>query len=75
MPRTSWPVMAKYKLAIPPEPLAQRFNLTIAPYLERIMVNIKESRTLAETRDLLLPRLMSGELRLAGVDPVLEEVL
>ena len=31
----------------------------------RIESNERESRTLAQTRDLLLPRLMSGELRLA----------
>lgn len=75
MPRTSWPVMAKYKLMIPPDALAHCFNSIVAPKLEKIRVNMEESRTLAETRDLLLPRLMSGELRVAGAERVLDEVL
>ena len=43
--------------------------------LERIRANIHESRTLAETRDLLLPRLMSGELRVTEADRIVEAVL
>jgi type I restriction enzyme S subunit len=35
----------------------------IGPLLDRCLANSLEARTLAMTRDLLLPRLMSGELR------------
>jgi type I restriction enzyme S subunit len=41
----------------------------------RIDNNERESRTLAQTRDLLLPRLMSGEVRVAEAERVVEEVL
>jgi len=34
--------------------------------LDRIIANIHESRTLAETRDALLPKLMTGEIRIAS---------
>lgn len=71
MPRTSWSIMAKYPLVLPPASLAEAFNATVAPMLERIRANIHESRTLAQTRDLLLPRLMSGELRVAEVEAAL----
>jgi type I restriction enzyme S subunit len=37
----------------------------------RIDNNERESRTLAQTRDLLLPRLMSGEVRVAGAEAAL----
>ncbi len=37
-------------------------------------VNASESRTLAQTRDLLLPRLMSGELRVTEVAPTEKEI-
>jgi len=37
--------------------------------------NRAESRTLAQTRDLLLPRLMSGELRMAEAERTVEAVL
>ena len=39
----------------------------------RIENNEHESRTLAQTRDLLLPRLMSGELRVADLAPTERE--
>jgi type I restriction enzyme, S subunit len=46
-----------------PEPLIRRFTETVAPMLKRISKNIHESRTLAALRDALLPKLLSGELR------------
>jgi type I restriction enzyme, S subunit len=33
-----------------------------------------ESRTLAQTRDLLLPKLMSGEIRVREAERMVEEV-
>ena len=63
MPRTSWTIMAKYPMVLPSSQLAEAFNATVSSMLENIRANIKESRTLAQTRDLLLPRLMSGDLR------------
>ncbi|MCV2865015.1 restriction endonuclease subunit S [Albidovulum sediminicola] len=67
MPRTSWSIMAKYPVTLPPAALAQAFNDTVSAMFERIKANIHESRTLAQTRDLLLPRLMSGELLVAKI--------
>jgi type I restriction enzyme S subunit len=48
---------------IPPAPLIQKFTDTVAPMLKHISQNIHESRTLAALRDALLPKLLSGELR------------
>ncbi|MGR3199181.1 MAG: restriction endonuclease subunit S, partial [Paracoccus sp. (in: a-proteobacteria)] len=74
MPRTSWSIMAKYPLTLPPANLAEAFNATVASILDRIRANIHESRTLAQTRDLMLPRLMSGELRVAEAERLAAEV-
>ena len=74
MPRTSWSIMAKYRVVLPPADLAEAFNAVVAPMLDRIRANIHESRTLAQTRDLLLPRLMSGELRVAEAERLIGEV-
>ena len=41
------------------------FDAQAEPLYIRIAQNERETRTLAQTRDLLLPRLMSGELRVA----------
>lgn len=45
---------------------AKAFDDVIVPIDEMIRNNIEENQTLAATRDLLLPKLMSGELRLVG---------
>ena len=50
------------------------FEKLVAPLLERVRANRAESRTLAQTRDLLLPRLMSGELRVAEAARLASEV-
>ena len=61
-------------VTIPGAGLLMAFEKTVAPLFERVLSNISHSRTLAQTRDLLLPRLMSGELRIAQAERTLEEV-
>ena len=63
MPRTNWSDMARYQIPIPSKVLAARITDIIHPLIALIHYNIFESRTLAELRDALLPKLMSGELR------------
>ena len=65
MPRTSWQDMARYEIALPPESLAAEFSNIIRPAMERITANIHQSRTLAALRDTLLPKLLSGEVRVS----------
>lgn len=71
MPRTSWGQMKSYGLAIADEPVRKAFSAIVEPMHDKIIASIAESRTLAETRDYLLPRLMSGEVR---VQDVTEEI-
>ena len=59
-------------MIVPPEPVVQAFDAVAKPLYERIAKNERETRTLAQTRDLLLPRLMSGELRLTDADRMVE---
>lgn len=63
MPRTSWAEMACYDIVLPPKALAQAFTDRMVPEVDRIIAAIHESRTLAALRDTLLPKLISGELR------------
>jgi type I restriction enzyme S subunit len=63
MPRACWNDIARFQVAIPPKDLAAAFTERIHPMIERIIANIHESRTLAALRDTLLPKLLSGELR------------
>lgn len=55
-----------------PQAIMDAFEATVAPWLEKMVQNERESRTLAQTRDLLLPRLMSGELRVAEAERMVE---
>lgn len=53
---------------VSPERLLAAFDSIVGPLYRRIVQNECESRTLAQTRDLLLPKLMSGEIRLNPAD-------
>lgn len=47
----------------PPEPLLKRFNGYCINWFSKIKLNAKQIQTLENLRDTLLPRLMSGEVR------------
>lgn len=49
--------------ALPPPDLIRRFTDIVTPLLDRAEANYDESRTLAATRDALLPKLLSGEVK------------
>lgn len=68
MPRTKWADMASYRIVLPPEPVAEAFTREIRPLVGRIIASIHESTKLAAMRDALLPRLISGELRLKDAE-------
>lgn len=75
MPRTSWKIMSRYGICRPSGAVAGAFDNMVSSALERIIRNIHESRTLAQTRDLLLPKLMSGEIRVRDAEPMVEAAL
>ncbi len=52
------------KLALPPEPLLREMDGILSPILDRILNCAVNSRSLAALRDALLPKLVSGEMRL-----------
>ena len=52
------------KLPIPPRDLLERADEVIAPYLETQVINRLQARTLSELRDALLPKLISGQIRI-----------
>ena len=62
-----------YQFPVPITPIAQRFSEIVQPLMEKIRVNSEQSRTLSQIRDALLPKLLSGEIRVDNVDKRLEE--
>jgi len=50
-------------IIVPPQPLLDAFQVQVDLLHRRVVSNLLESRTLATLRDTLLPKLLSGELR------------
>ncbi len=63
------------QIAFPSIEIADAFDRQIQPSLERIKNNLFESRTLAQTRDALLPKLISGEVRVENVESFIEGIV
>jgi type I restriction enzyme S subunit len=59
-----------FRVLIPPDPLLRSFAWLADPLDSRIVATARESRTLAVLRDSLLPKLISGDLRLKDVDRI-----
>jgi len=74
MPRTNWGEMGRYEVVIPPVPVAAAFEAALSSMRDRIVAGVHEARTLATLRDTLLPKLMSGELRVGEARDQVEEV-
>jgi type I restriction enzyme S subunit len=47
----------------------------IGPLLDRFLLNERQSRTLADLRDTLLPKLISGEIHVPEAEETLEEAV
>ena len=61
------------KQVLPPFDILTNFDKIIVPLYECIKKNNEESLTLASIRDVLLPNLISGELRIPGIERFAEE--
>lgn len=67
--------LAHFLIPSPPEPVARQFGSLIKPLFSRASAATQESRTLAALRDTLLPRLISGELRVKDAERCVAEVV
>lgn len=74
MPRANWRDMARFEIALPNDNVARAFSREVNPMHERLLSIIEENRTLATLRDTLLPRLMSGDLRVGEAREQVEDV-
>jgi type I restriction enzyme S subunit len=65
MPRTTWTEMARFRCVIPPGQVMAAFTDQIRPLIDRALSSVYESRALRALRDSLLPKLISGDVRVA----------
>ncbi len=63
------------RIVIPPKELIDTFSDRVISINHRLLFNQRESRTLAALRDTLLPKLISGGLRVPDVKKILEDVV
>ena len=61
-----------YQFSLPSEEIRSVFDSFIEPLFAKIESNENESHTLAQTRDTLLPKLLSGEIRVNDAAEILE---
>ena len=62
------------RVVLPRKELMSAFTAKVTPLYAQIHANLHQSRTLATLRDTLLPKLLSGELSVAGIESKREAV-
>ena len=62
MPRANWDVLTKYSSPLPPSDLLRRFNEVVTDIVCTLKTLMLKNVNLRTTRDLLLPKLISGQL-------------
>lgn len=74
IPKLSQGNLNQIKFIKPTDRILSCYGRAIEGMFSRIHLNDRESRTLAALRDTLLPKLLSGELRVADVDKYIQNV-
>lgn len=72
--RRHWMELIVKDVVIPPAHICDAFAKAVSLYHLKMESNVRQSRTLANLRDTLLPRLISGQLRLPESEAMFEEV-
>jgi len=63
-------VLSSFQLIVPPKPIASAFGVITNGLRDKILLAVNESVALAALRDTLLPKLISGELRVPDVERI-----
>ena len=66
-------VLGRYPIAVPPPALADAFGQVVSGLQSTIAANHATAQTLSTLRDTLLPRLISGQLRVPETESQIEE--
>jgi type I restriction enzyme, S subunit len=58
-----------------PEEIVSAYHQSVKPFFEKILSNDLQNQTLASLRDTLLPKLLSGEIRVKDAEKTVEAVM
>ena len=64
VPSLTTEILNRLEIFIPPISILKSFDLRVTPFFEMLEINEEENKTLIATRDILLPKLMKGEIEL-----------
>jgi type I restriction enzyme S subunit len=73
MPNLNTGILGEVEILLPGIDLTKYVTQTIEPMFRKMRSNRRENQTLAATRDLLLPKLMSGEIRIKDAEKIAGE--
>jgi len=74
MPRANWNVLERYPVALPPQSLIESFGSFMDDTVAVIHRLVMSNRNLGAARDLLLPRLVSGEIDVTDLNIAMPQV-
>jgi len=74
MPRIDWTSLANYPISLPPDDKLNDFEKIVSIQVRRINLNVHKIKNLENLRDTLLPKLMSGEVRVQYAEEAIASV-
>jgi type I restriction enzyme S subunit len=75
MPNLNTSILSDVPILVPADDVLRRFEAVTHPWRSLVEWNIGESETLTALRDLLLPQLLSGEIRIRDAENLVEGTL
>jgi len=64
--------LSQFLIVVPSEAVAERFGKAVAPLMGQIKSHSEQNESLAALRDALLPKLLSGEIRVKDAEKLVE---
>lgn len=65
MPRVNWDSLSKFSIIIPSDEILMQFQNITNVFIKRALANVIENQTLIKIRDTILPKLMTGKIKVA----------
>lgn len=67
--------LGRYEIVTPSAPLMEKFAIFVQPMFEKSIAAMRENQTLSQLRDTLLPKLISGQLRVDNIHHSIKEAI
>ena len=75
VPSLTTQLLKNIDIVVPSTEITSSFDVSVSRFFDTMEENIKENQTLTTLRDTLLPKLISGEIRVKDAEQTLSEVL